>query len=147
MCSPASTIFTSIVTILVSFGAILMYFKACGRSLLWNWLLKLILTFFKNWINTGEYYHNTLEYCHNTCEYWAGEYTTRDFFWKIWGYFWNFGQELWGISSLTEQKIYPPSNIFQKIFPPSKLSKSIHPPESRVLAHVWYVKHEIDGWQ
>ena len=24
--------------------AILMFFKACGRSLLWNWLLKLILT-------------------------------------------------------------------------------------------------------
>ena len=44
MCSPASAIFTSIVTILVSFEAILMYFKACGRSSLWNWLLKLILT-------------------------------------------------------------------------------------------------------
>ena len=41
--SPASAIFASIVTMLVSFEAILMYFKACGRSLLWNWLLKLIL--------------------------------------------------------------------------------------------------------
>ena len=44
MCSPASAIFASIVTILVSFEAILMYFQACGRSSLWNWLLKLILT-------------------------------------------------------------------------------------------------------
>ena len=44
MCSPASAIFASFVTILVSFEAILMYFKACGRSLLWNWLLKLIFT-------------------------------------------------------------------------------------------------------
>ena len=37
MCLPASAI-------LESFEAMLMYFKACGRSLLWNWLLKLILT-------------------------------------------------------------------------------------------------------
>ena len=44
MCSPASVIFESIFTLLVSFEAILMYFKACGRSLLWNWLIKLILT-------------------------------------------------------------------------------------------------------
>ena len=44
MCSPASAIFASIVTILVSFEAILMYFKACCRLLLLNWLLKLILT-------------------------------------------------------------------------------------------------------
>ena len=36
MCLPASAI-------LESFEAMLMYFKACGRSLLWNWLLKLIL--------------------------------------------------------------------------------------------------------
>ena len=43
MCSPASAKFTSIVTILVSYEAILMDFKACGRSLLWNWLVKLIL--------------------------------------------------------------------------------------------------------
>ena len=42
MCSPASAIFASIVTIRVSFEAILMYFKACGRSLLWNWLSNLI---------------------------------------------------------------------------------------------------------
>ena len=73
----------------------------CGRSLLWNWLLKLIFienlfkiaseltsivsltqilhkqvtTFFKYWVNTCECYHTTYEYCHNTCEYWAGEYT------------------------------------------------------------------------
>ena len=32
MCSPASATFASIVTILVSFKAILMYFKPCGRS-------------------------------------------------------------------------------------------------------------------
>ena len=37
MCSPASAIFAS-------FEAISMYFNGCGRSLLWNWLLKLILT-------------------------------------------------------------------------------------------------------
>ena len=43
-CSPANEIFTSIVTILVRFEAILMYLKACGGSILWNWLLKLILT-------------------------------------------------------------------------------------------------------
>ena len=42
--SPASAIFASVVTVLESFEAILMYFEACGRSLLWNWLLKLILT-------------------------------------------------------------------------------------------------------
>ena len=44
MCSPANAIFASIVTILVSFEAILMFFKACGKSLLWNWLLKWIHT-------------------------------------------------------------------------------------------------------
>ena len=33
MWSPASAILASIVTILASFEAILMYFKACGRSL------------------------------------------------------------------------------------------------------------------
>ena len=42
MCSPASAILASIVTILVSSKVILMSFKACGRSLLWNWLLELI---------------------------------------------------------------------------------------------------------
>ena len=44
MCSPASAIFASFVTILVRFEAILMYFNACGRSVLWKWILKLILT-------------------------------------------------------------------------------------------------------
>ena len=44
MCSPASAIFGSIVTLLVSYEAILMYYKACGISLLWNWCLKLMLT-------------------------------------------------------------------------------------------------------
>ena len=44
MCLPASSILASIVTMLVSFEEILMCFKACGRSLIWNWLLKLILT-------------------------------------------------------------------------------------------------------
>ena len=44
MCSPASAIFASIVTILLNFEAILMYFKVCGRSLIKNLLLKLILT-------------------------------------------------------------------------------------------------------
>ena len=56
MCSPASVILASIVTIIVSFEAILK-------------------RFFKYWLNIHEYYHNTYEYCHNTCEYWAGEYT------------------------------------------------------------------------
>ena len=84
--------------VLFCFEAILMNFKACGRSLLWNWLLKLILTenilkiaskvlwqysrelhlqvntFFKYWLNTRKYYHIIYEYCHNTCKYWAGEY-------------------------------------------------------------------------
>ena len=84
MWSPASVILASIVTILVRFEAILIYFKGCGRSLLWNlqvlWqysqaLHLQVTTFFKYWVNTREYYHNTYEYCHNTCEYWAGEYT------------------------------------------------------------------------
>ena len=44
MCSTASAILASIVTIFVNFGAIFMYLKACGRWLLWNWLLKFILT-------------------------------------------------------------------------------------------------------
>ena len=44
MCSPATAVFASIVKILVSFEAILMYLKACSWSSLWNWLLKLILT-------------------------------------------------------------------------------------------------------
>ena len=45
MCSLASATFASIVKILVSFEAILIYSKACGKSLLWKWLLlKLILT-------------------------------------------------------------------------------------------------------
>ena len=52
------------------FEAILMYFKACGRSFLWNWLLCLIVTE-KYWLNICEYYHNTYKYCHNTCEYWV----------------------------------------------------------------------------
>ena len=91
--------FASIVTLLVNFEAILMYFKACGRSLLWNWLLKLIFTenlfkiaskltsivailanivlagehTFQVWLNTREYYHNTYQYWHDTCKCKAGE--------------------------------------------------------------------------
>ena len=104
MFSPASAIFTSIVTILVSFAGILkrftawMNFKSQFQSddlpqalkeikiasnlqvlwqYLWIWHLQ-VNTFIKYWVNTREYYHNTYEYCHNTCEYWAGEYTLSD---------------------------------------------------------------------
>ena len=69
------------------------YFKASGRSLLWNlqvlWQYSRILhlqvtTFFKYWVNTRKYYHNTYEYCHNTCEYWGGEYTLRLYIYQNW---------------------------------------------------------------
>ena len=94
MCSPASAIFASIVTILVCFKAILMDFKAFGRHLLWNWLLMVILTenLFKIAYNYCDYYtcrwtHFSSigsilgsitpilnDYCHNNaCKYWAGE--------------------------------------------------------------------------
>ena len=94
------TIFTCkcIFIIRVSFEAILIYFKAHGRPLPWNWLLKLIFTesLFKiaskltsimtiHWSITLASEHNfqvlaqylvsiiTIlnEYCHNTCKYWA----------------------------------------------------------------------------
>ena len=70
MCSPTSTIFTSIVTIIVSFEAILMYYiKACSRSLLWNWLLKMIFTanLFIIASKTYHYCDDTHEYC--TCRW------------------------------------------------------------------------------
>ena len=44
MWSPASAIFASIVTILVSFEVILMYFKPCGSS-----LLKIVISAFRIW--------------------------------------------------------------------------------------------------
>ena len=102
MCSPASAIFMSIDTILVSFWAILIHFKASC------WSITLELTSkvdnyrnpfqipsktYKYCANTCEYYtcrwtHFSsigsilvsiitilAEYCHNTCKYWAGEYT------------------------------------------------------------------------
>ena len=102
MCSPASAIFMSIDTILVSFWAILIHFKASC------WSITLELTskvdnyrnpfqipskIYKYCANTCDYYTcrwthfssigsilvsiTTIlaEYCHNTCKYWAGEYT------------------------------------------------------------------------
>ena len=67
MCSPASVILASIVTILVSFEAILVYFKAYYRK------ITLKLTFkvdsyrkpLQNCFKTYKYRHNTDE--HYTC--------------------------------------------------------------------------------
>ena len=103
MCSPASAILTSIVTILVSFEAILRrfsvrinfksqfqsndlpqalkYIKIASKLTSIVTILRVlhlqVNTFVKYWVNICEYYHNTYEYCHNTCQYWAGEYTLR----------------------------------------------------------------------
>ena len=81
MCSPASVILANIVTILLSFEAILMMFsvrinfKSQFQSndllqalknvkiALWQYSQILYLqvnTFFKYWVNTCEYYHNTI---------------------------------------------------------------------------------------
>ena len=102
MCSPASAILAGIVTILVSFEAILkrisvnINFRSqfhgnvptivftidqnCFKTYKYSNNNERILhlqvnTFFKYWLNTRKYYHNTYKYCHNTCEYLAGEYT------------------------------------------------------------------------
>ena len=95
MWSPASAIFASIVTILVSFEAILkrfsvrINFKSQFQSNDLPQALKYIkiaskLTsivtilanialagehIFKYWLNTREYYQNSYEYCHNTSKY------------------------------------------------------------------------------
>ena len=95
MCSPASVILASIVSILASFEVILKRFSVvikfksqfqCNdlpQALIYikiasklpsivTILLNIALSgdhIFKYWLNTREYYHNTYEYCHNTCEY------------------------------------------------------------------------------
>ena len=94
MCSPASVILVSIVTILVSFEVILKRFSivinfksqfqsndppqalkyiriASKLTSIVTILTNIALAgdlFFKYWVNTREYYHNSYEYCHNTCE-------------------------------------------------------------------------------
>ena len=78
MCSPASAKFTSIVTILVCFEVILMYFKSCGWSLLWKLTFKV-----DSYRKPLQNCFKTYKYCANTCEYYtrkwshyrAGEYT------------------------------------------------------------------------
>ena len=96
MWTPDSVILTSIDTILVSFQAILIYFKANGFGPLPQYwpplqipskltsIVSILASIaiagehiFKYWLNTREYYHNTYEYYCNTCEYWAGEYTPK----------------------------------------------------------------------
>ena len=63
MCSPASVILASIATILVSFEAILVYFKAYCRQI----TLKLT-SYVEIYRNPLQNRFKTDKYCGNTCE-------------------------------------------------------------------------------
>ena len=70
MCSPASVILAMIVTILVSFEAILIYFKAHGRNI----ALKLTseIDIYRNPLQNC---FETYKYCDHTCEYYTCRWT------------------------------------------------------------------------
>ena len=64
MCLPASAIHASIVTIFVSFEAILIYFKAYRKSI--NLKLTSKVDNFRNHLQNR---FKTYKYCDNTCEF------------------------------------------------------------------------------
>ena len=70
MCSPASVILASNVTILVSSETILVYFKACCRKI----TLKLT-SYVEIYRNPLQNCFKTYKYCGNTCKYYTCRWT------------------------------------------------------------------------
>ena len=85
MCSPASVILTSIVTLLVSFEAVVVYFKAYCRKITLKLTSKVDI-----YRNSLQNCFKTYKYCDNTCEY----YTCK------WTHFSSIGTILVGIISI-----------------------------------------------